>query len=320
MRTKIFTLFISVILLGLLYGLNLASAQDFDPQSEEVVINYYRNPQPDQIPAALENIAGSDFIKNSDTEVSAMTSYLFGRIAQVEPSLIPKYIDVFKKTTHEGRVFILMVFQIGGDARVVEFLKGIVNDKDYAAEKKDINNLLERGIPVKFDPMTNEVKAGVDLDFLWAEFFVTGQAAPIVRIIDVLAWKDRFRERLNDWMFSKHSPSEIRRLNKLLAEEVGFDVDLSNVRINFEGDMDNAFAMFLRNSGDAGRGSKPAIEIRKILRITDEDMMSMAVKGAAFWSLWSNSRTHPQVRDICRTEVLLRDDKARRELMMINEE
>lgn len=152
-----------------------------------------------------------------------------------------------------------------------------------------------------------------------AEFFITGNSSAIVRIIDVLAWEDRFKKRLNDWMFSKHSKKQIERLDYLLTREMGLDVEVGAIRINYQGDMDNIFAMFSRQSGDMNERSNPMIEIRKILGITDEDLMYMAVKGAAMRSLQANSRVHPKVLETCRTEMSLRDDKAKFELAVINE-
>jgi len=153
-----------------------------------LLVNFYRDPQPDKISNALEHISTSNFIKTSPTDVSAMTAYLFGRIAKQNSKLISKYLEIFEKNsqTHEGRVFILMVLQICGDQDTRHFLENKLNDKNFQSVKQDIQNVLSGDIPIKFDPLKREIKDGADLDFLWAEFFITGEKEPIGKIIDHL--------------------------------------------------------------------------------------------------------------------------------------
>lgn len=298
-----------------------AGYEEIEQEYNELLINYYCNPQIDKIPTALEYIATSDFIKNQPTDVSAMTAYLFGRIARIEPSLIPKYMEVFGRSsqTHEGRVFILMVFQTCGNKEVRHFLEDKLIDGNFAKEKQDIQNVLNGDIPIKFNPLIQEVKDGVDLDFLWAEFFVTGDKEPIVKIIDTLGWPDRFKSRLQEWRAKKHSDNEKRILDNMLNRRMQMNVDLDRMYMKGTADLDCLFSAQLQFHSSDKKQRDSIKKIRKIMNISDEDILYMAVKGAAMWSLQSNAQQHQKVLKYCRQEFERRSDKSKIELAIILE-
>lgn len=298
-----------------------ASYEEIEQEYNNLLVNYYRNPQNDKIPVALEHIAASDFIKNQPTDVSAMTSYLFGRIAQKEPSLVEKYMEVFAKTslTHEGRVFILMVFQICGNELVKHFLEAKLNDENFVNDKQDIQNILNGGFPIGFDPLKREIKNGADLDFLWAEFFVTGNREPIAKIVDALGWPDRFKLKLQEWREKKHSAEEKRILDKMLNRGLQMNVDLDRMFIKGAVDLDSLFAAQIQFHSPGKKQQDSIKKIRKMLNISDEDIVYMAVKGAAMWSLQSNAKQHPKIFEYCKQDFAQRADKSKTELAIILE-
>jgi len=325
MKKKVKIIFMTVCLGVALYAnfLQLADAsyEEIEKEYNDLLVNYYRNAQPDKIPAALEHIAASEFIKTSPTDVSAMTAYLFGRIARQEPSLVAKYMEVFEKATqtHEGRVFILMVFQICGNEEVKHFLEDKLNNKDFVNEKQDMQNILNGGLPIGFDPLKREIKNGVDLDFLWAEYFVTGAKEPIVKIVDTLGWPDRFKLKLQEWRDKKRSSNEKRILDKLLNRGLQMDVDLDKIFIKETVDLDGLFAAQIQFRAPDKKQQDSIKKIRKMLNISDEDIMYMAVKGAAMWSLQSNAQQHPKVLQFCKEEFEKRNDKSKIELAIVLE-
>lgn len=298
-----------------------AGYEEIEKEYNELLVNYYRNPQPDKIPAALERIAASDFIKNQPTDISAMTAYLFGRIARQDPSLISKYTEVFEKASpaHEGRVFILMVFQICGNEEVRHFLENKLDDKDFLNEKQDIQNVLKGSIPVKFSPLTREVKDGVDLDFLWAEFIVTGKKEPVVKIIDVLERPDIFQSRLQAWLRENHSKKEKQFLDGMLNQELRMDINVDQPTLTGAADLDNLFSAQMQSQPTDPERRESIKRMRKMLNISDDDLLYMAVKGAAMWSLRSNSQQHPKVFEYCKQEFERREGKGKIELAIILE-
>lgn len=317
---KLFKLFIILALLGPCL-LPVTARADIMEEVNGPLTNYYRNPDPAKIPGFLEKVAPSDFIKNSETEVISMVAYLFARIAQLEPSLVPEYIKIFEQPsqTHEARVFILMILQVCGDEKTAGYLKSKLSDKDFQNERKDIEYALAGPIPVGFNALKNEIKRGVDLDYLWAEFFATGNSVAITQIISVLSWKDVVREKLQNWLYNKHSKAEVRKLERLLVQEMGVEIDFENSLILSRDDLDCIYSNFANNSGGPGQVSKSAVEIRKILGISDEELMPVVVKGAAMWSLIMNSEQHDKVYQICQSELELLGDKAPFQLAMIVE-
>lgn len=102
-------------------------------------------------------------------------AYSFARIAQLNPDLIKKYTDLFEITTHEGRLFLLKVFQICGNAEVRKFLEDKKGKASFNKEKSEIKAALNKEFPIKLNVLEKPIKDAGDLDFLWCEFFITGR-------------------------------------------------------------------------------------------------------------------------------------------------
>ncbi|MBL7130496.1 MAG: hypothetical protein ISS45_03700 [Candidatus Omnitrophica bacterium] len=307
-------LFCSAICIG-----ELKAEITTDEEFNNFFTYYYLNPQPNEAPSALRQFISSDFFKSQQpTEIYAMQSYFFGRIAQMNPVLISEYMNLFNDTTHEGRVFILMIFQISGNEQVKAFLQTKLDKEDFINEREDIKNVLKGGMPIDFNPLRREIEDGADLDFLWTEFFITGIKEPIVKIIDVLSWEDRFKNKLTNWLSAKHSKRETKKLNNLL-NRVGINIDINKHNLNLLSDFDCMFAAHFQSFGFAGKKSEHGEEIIKILDFSDDDKFYMAIKGAAMWALQSNAQQHPKVLEYCKQEFEQRADKSKIELAIILE-
>ncbi len=131
------------------------------------------------------------------------------------------------------------------------------------------------------------------LDLLWAEFFVTGEVAPVERIGGALDGDDRVRRRLEVWvreasLFGRAK----RRATAAALADAGLVVDLDRKVIVTTGDLDLAcFAIAERR-----------IRIFELLPfgLTPEEVMTFGLKGAALWSLRLNAQIHPKVAELCR--------------------
>jgi len=134
-----------------------------------------------------------------------------------------------------------------------------------------------------------------NLDLLWGEFFVTGQAEPIERIFTTLDREDRVRQRLQHWLqqTSLFGGSKRRAAASTLAS-AGVVVDLERKAIVSTGDLDcMCFSI-----------AEQRVPIFKMLpfELTHVEVMTLATKGAALWSLRLNARDHEKVAEVCRIE------------------
>jgi hypothetical protein len=295
--------FILLFILIIFQGIPSLSAKDNAGSGFSVLTYYYLNPQPDKVPLELEKfITSEQFIKDENFRKYGIynTAYLFGRIAQLEPSLITTYEDLFEKASHEGRSFILKIFQICGNEQVKHFLIAKLKDKNFTKEKEEISKVLEKGIPTGFNPLDKEVKDAGDLDFLWAEFMITGDEKAIQKIISVLDWQDRFRNKLSDYLKSPVAISEKEEITNILDKDFSLRCNTPAQAIVSSEDLDIFVSQQLRSQEDRIEGFQ---KVRKALNLTEEDILYMAIKGSANWSLNSNAEQHKKVFEICDAEI-----------------
>ena len=132
-----------------------------------------------------------------------------------------------------------------------------------------------------------------DLDYLWCEFFLTGNVEAIRKIIEVLKWPDRIRSRLNRWLQDPtHGALSVwrkKRIAKQLAHATGIVCDVHAKSLETDDDLDCLCF--------AGRDIRPrnAEEFGKLraalpIELSDDDANYIATKGAAKWSLFLRPR------------------------------
>ena len=135
-----------------------------------------------------------------------------------------------------------------------------------------------------------------NLDLLWAEFFVTGLAQPILRIISTLDGDDRVRQRFEAWLHERSFFGRSKRASIAAAlASVGIVTDVERQVVVTAGDLDLAcFAI-----------AEKRIPIFTMLPfpLTPAEVTHLAVKGSALWSLRLNAQAHDSVAEICRAEA-----------------
>ncbi|MDP2653062.1 MAG: hypothetical protein Q8Q08_03415 [Candidatus Omnitrophota bacterium] len=286
-----------------------------EEEFDRVVSYYYQNPRPQDAIEALEYLLKSDFLKKQfarDTHTLEMLACFFGRLAENDPKLLRTYEKLYGKAGREGQAFLVMTFGVFRDVRAEEFLK---------AKLAKTNDPRIAGVLAK--PYTGragiirDVESPQHMDLLWVEFLLTGDKEPVVKIVDVLAWKDVFAARLLARLTAEQSPEDKVRLKDLLARGLGLDVDVDQARIPFSGDMDILFASLLNDPRRPPAQNQALSELSQILGFSDDEVRVMATKGAANWSLGSNARQHPKVMEYCLQEMRTRKDKAAVELQSI---
>ena len=295
----------------------LSAAITTDHEFEAFITYYYQNPQPTKAPQALEYFLRSPLFRTNlqtNGHMIEMVAYFFGRLAEINPSLLRDYQQAYEQTEEAGQLFLLSVFRIHHDEEVTRFLQR--SAETSSAKIQDAIQIVAAREPLGKRAFVRKVVDFNQLDFLWIEFQVTGNREPVVRIIDVLGWDDRFRHTLEAWLATTQDQrQQTRHLERL--RRVGILVDAVTMTIEPPSDLDCLFSAYLQASGAAGKQPEDALEIRKALKFTDEDILYMATKGTAMWALQSNARQHPKVLTYCVEELNLRQDKSAVELSII---
>lgn len=298
--------------------LDLKAEVSNDDELNNFTAYYYLNPRPSEVPQALEYYLRSALFNETKSNANTikLMSYLYGKLAEMNPILLKEYIKLYDPAKKDGRLLLLSIYKIYRDEQTENYLKKI-SETASPREKQMIQDVLSKP-PLGYRSYLRGIDKYDPLDFFWIDFFVTGDKEPVIKLIEILSWKDLLREKLNDWISAKQNPSEISKLERLL-NMMEFNADLRNRKIGFVGDLDCLYSANLQDSGSAHERSKPGVEIRKILNLTEEDLIYMATKGAAMWSLQSNAQQHARVLEICKEELALRTDKAAIELTVIVE-
>lgn len=294
---KIFTvIIISTVIISSVYSEQKSKLQD---ELNAVLSYYYLKPQPDKIPALLKGLISSEFFNNgkaSKNNSNYILAYYFGRIAQLEPALIKKYENLFEEASYEGRILLLKIFQLCGNDQVREFLAVKLEDKDYAKEKTDISRVLRTGIPIEFNPLANEIKGPADLDFLWADFMLSGNEKAVEKIISVLDWPDRARLKLDNYLKNSVPSVEKKEIIQILDNEFYVKCDILDSLIITQDDLDIAIALNLQKQKIKSQSFQ---RLNSVLGLSNEDIFYLATKGSSYWSLNSNATQHKKVFEIC---------------------
>ena len=229
---------------------------------------------------------GLDFLANrhefKDQHTRDMHLYLFARAAQEEPELVARYRALLDGSSSQGRLFISTILSLLG--------------------RGDVTNLAEQlgpTFPAGLDALSRPIRIPGDLDYLWVEFFLAGREEPVRKIIEVIAWPDRIRRRLETWLRTPVSgPRERwnrRRSAKRLRKHFGIVCNLEMRRIDTLGDLDARCTVdaeeHFRQRGVSAARETPAV-------LSDDDALYVATKGAARWSLASIVNTDPTVAQI----------------------
>ncbi|NQT45852.1 MAG: hypothetical protein HQ593_00040 [Candidatus Omnitrophica bacterium] len=300
------TAFIALFLIGVVFvGSPALGAEDvLDGSSTDFMTYYYLNPEPDKIPSILQDFLSSEFFKSgqaAENNGDYIMAYSLGRIAQLEPSLVKKYEDIFEQAPHKERLFILKIFQVCGNEEVEEFLDTKMADRKFRKEKKKISKILADGIPIDLNVLEKEARDSKEFDFLWAEFMVTGDERAVRKLIDALEWPDRMRAKLNDYLKGPASIKKKQEIVDIFTKEYNIICDISTNEVETKDDLDT----FIFGNAIMYKklDSKVFKKIDKALKLTDKDVYYMATKGSASWSLTSNAQQHKKVFEICDNEI-----------------
>lgn len=279
-------------------------------------MSYYLQPNPEKVSWFLDKLIKDNTFRHDLSRNDFLWAYFFGRAASLSPSLVSEYKKVYLSSDLIGKEFILGIFKIYRTKELENFLRESIGSSELGLKNK-IEELLKNPALGK-NAIPEKLSDASQLDLTWCDFFVTGTREPIVKIIDVLSWQDRFRDKLTVWLYTKHTNSEKKKLENLL-KEAGIDIDSQGKEILSPIDLDCLYSAYLQRSGFNNEISRQGVEIRKILKLSKDDLLYMGTKGSAMWSLQSNAQQHPRVLEYCKQEFERRTDKSKIELSIIIE-
>jgi hypothetical protein len=152
---------------------------------------FYKDPDPELGPKMLtallakENLDHPAFAAN-DGHVLSIVSAILGDVGAGHPKVVRKYEAAFADASPAGRRAVLKVLHNAGDKETLKQVGTWLADKKYADAKPDLE-VLKKHLedPKRTHLRDRDAKTPKDLDLLWANFFVTGEYAPVSRILDV---------------------------------------------------------------------------------------------------------------------------------------
>lgn len=231
------------------------------------------------------------------------SAYFFSQIAK-DSSTIDSYFTALEKANPEQKVFILDVLSFCYNSDIQTNLERIRIAEKGDGIKDKIDSVLA-GNNSSFDPLKRVVAKSNDLDMLWTKFFVTGNTEAVKKIICVLDKPDLIREKLDEYL--KYNPDDNKA--KIVIRQIGIIIDERNTIVDID-DLDILMAMKLRQ----GTIKSEFKVFRELLKVGNDDIYHLALKGAAFWSLQSNAEQHELVRSTC---VEAATDKSRKAHTML---
>jgi len=156
---------------------------------------YYKSPDPSLGPKMLkallkkENLEHPWFAQNG--YVMGLISAQLGDIAAGNPKIVREYEANLPGATLAGRKVIVQTLKNCGDKDTVKNIDAWLADPKYAdiqSELKDLKKHIED--PNRKSVRDRPAKDPDDLDLLWCNFFITGEYAPVSRILDVFDLPD----------------------------------------------------------------------------------------------------------------------------------
>jgi len=174
---------------------------------------YYQDPDPKVGPKMLkellkkENIEHPFFAKRN--EVPGLLGAQIGDIGTGKPEIVREYEAAFADATPAGRKVVIRALENAGDKDTAKKVGEWIKDAKFAEQKTDLEALKKHlEDPKRQHVRDRPAKEPKDLDLLWANFFVTGEYAPVSRILDVFdlpaAKENEVLKRVARWSFGSN--------------------------------------------------------------------------------------------------------------------
>jgi len=165
--------------------------------AEDWLGHYYEHPTPERFVTEVQALSKTGNLSNPKT--AALISVFLGRVMAANPRKVDGWLSQLGELKGGDRQTLLAAANLSGTKEAQAYL-----DRQADAERY-------RGKPI--DIRTLEPKNPTILDMLWADFFATGEAVPVRRIVVALNY-DKYSGALD--RFAKSEKTEKDRNDALL--------------------------------------------------------------------------------------------------------
>ena len=291
-------LFLTVTFSRNAYPVEPVSAQK---EVTDYLTHFYLRPEPAQASEILEKVLGDDYYKSQEAlreNVQPLLAYSFGKIARLHPEVKENFKALFEKTDHAGRALIIGIFNFCADESDRGYFMEKAKSEAYAAEKDVINQVFGQGLPPVIDLTTREVAGGVQLDFYWNDFFITGDTVLLKKILNVISRPDKSREKLAAYFAKEQPPVTERIVMDILKSSFEIFInDKKEIVTNDDLDIKLAFGLMMMDQG------KEFQRLNQTIVFTNSEVSYLAAKGAAAWALGSNAVEHEKILKFLEAEA-----------------
>jgi hypothetical protein len=302
---------IPCVVIGLATATADASKEQKIEEIAEFLGNYYRAPAPEKAAKFFgllldEKLIDEPFFNESTEQRLNLTGHSFGLIARGKPKLVRFYESKYPSASKRGRLLLLEALWVAGDKETKRKLGQWgkdATDRDLAMAIGFTHAQLE--MPKRRMPRDLLALTPTDLDLLWCDFLITGEYAPVSRILDVLDRPDELRYKINEQL--RQRPQKRNELFDVLQE-----VKLATGKPPslIEGDLELELNSILKDP--VRRPDKNAIQgLYRALGFTAWSWGNMALKGAASRSAQSMLAKHPRLAELLRAHVSERPPETR---------
>lgn len=288
--------YLLILLIFLLSNIIMSNcnADDNNDEINNFIKNYYLNKSTTKADLILKKIIKNKLITD-DTYWSI--SYFFGRIAQYNNILIKKYYSIYNEITDDKyKTFLIAILKYCNSKEADSFVENKI--KEDKLEEYNISKNIAQGILNNYNPILSSINNSNDLDMLWTEFFATGSEIAVKNIFEVIIWEDIIQDKVITFL---NSEKNFNKKNKLLSYLKAFDININDdYKIN---NISYDFDIQIMNSIQKKQNNLEFNEIKRIIKLTDEEMYKMILKYTALWGLISNSKQHEKVYNILRNTL-----------------
>ena len=183
----------SVTVVAFLTAGVVSQAPDVPPFVQEysrTATYYYLSPDPKLGPKMLRELLKKEYLEHAffvrNDQVLDLIGAQLGDIAAGKPDVVREYEAAFADAPADGRRVVIRALMNAGDRDTVKKVGEWIADPKYGGHKPALQALKSHlEDPKRQHVRDRPAKEPKELDLLWANYFVTGEYAPVSRILDV---------------------------------------------------------------------------------------------------------------------------------------